>query len=86
MTCLIHDQVPTSRDCGPLGKNTTHLSLGEGREEEILERTVGSPCPNPQQKGNGVNSRRLADDGDDGLVHSADFERSIHCTSNCSAQ
>ena len=66
--------------------NATNLSLGEDWEEEILNGIVGGPSADPDQKSDSIESARLAKDGDDGLVQSADSEWSIHSLSNFSAE
>ena len=66
--------------------NATNLSLSEDWEEEILNGIVGGPSSDPNQESESIESTRLAKDGDDGLIQSADSERSVHGLSNFSAE
>ena len=66
-------------------ERSTHLSLGQGLQEDVLDETPGGPRADEEQKADGVKGRRLDEDGDDGLVQSVRSDERTHGASNLPA-
>ena len=84
MTCPIHHHVrqPIKK---PEPWESTNLSFGEDRQENIRGMVSGAPRPNEQQRVHGVKGRRLDEHRDDSLVQSTDSSWGTHGSANVPA-